>query len=132
MKQEIAHTYFFRQSPGEVWEYLTRSELIEQWLMKTDFQPVVGHQFRFACNNITDCEVLEVIPNKLLSYSWKVKNENEETTVDSKVTWTLSEVEGGTKLHLQHGGFTLLEDTLSHNSGWITCLKLFEELLKAN
>lgn len=35
MQEEIRQTWFFKQSPGEVWEYLTKPELIEQWLMKT-------------------------------------------------------------------------------------------------
>ncbi len=47
MQKEIKHTWHFSQSPQEVWEYLTKPELMEQWLGKTDFQPIVGHKFRF-------------------------------------------------------------------------------------
>ena len=47
MQKEIKQSRHFNQSPQEVWEYLTKPELIEQWLGKTDFQPVVGHKFRF-------------------------------------------------------------------------------------
>src|SRR6266550_2474446 len=45
MQKEIKQTWHFNQSPQTVWEYLTKPELIEQWLGKTDFQPLVGHKF---------------------------------------------------------------------------------------
>ena len=47
MQREIKQTWQFTQSPQEVWEYLTQPELLEQWLGETDFQPIVGHKFRF-------------------------------------------------------------------------------------
>jgi uncharacterized protein YndB with AHSA1/START domain len=52
--------------PEKIWRALTLSPLIEEWLMKNDFQPVVGHRFNFRAtpihgwNGVTDCEVLEV------------------------------------------------------------------------
>ena len=33
--------------PGKIWWALTQGPLIEEWLMKNDFQPVVGHRFNF-------------------------------------------------------------------------------------
>ena len=44
MKEEIKHTWHFNQSPQELWAFLTNPELIEQWLGKTDFQPIVGQE----------------------------------------------------------------------------------------
>ena len=61
--------------PEKIWRALTQGPLIEEWLMKNDFQPVVGHQFNFRAdpmpdwNGVTDCEVLIVEPNKRLSYT---------------------------------------------------------------
>jgi Activator of Hsp90 ATPase homolog 1-like protein len=55
--------------------------LIEQWLMKNDFQPVVGHRFRFRAtpqpqwNDVIDCEVLVVEAYQRLSYSWNPPGE---------------------------------------------------------
>ena len=140
MQKEIKHTWFFNQSPQEVWEYLTKPELLEQWLMKTDFQPIVGHKFRFIhvpknesnYDGIVHCEVLEVNPVTKLSYSWKGNTKDGKRTFNSNVVWTLIPKENGTELQLQHNGFTLLEDFISHNNGWNTCLKRFEELLKTN
>ncbi len=33
--------------PEKIWRALTQAPLIEEWLMKNDFQPVVGHRFNF-------------------------------------------------------------------------------------
>ena len=74
MQKEIKHTFYFSQTPQEVWEYLTKPELMEQWLMPSDFKPVVGHHFRFTNpnNSFVVCEVSEVKPFTNLSYIWTV------------------------------------------------------------
>ena len=47
--------------PEKVWRALTQGPLIEEWLMKNDFQPVVGHKFNIRAppmphwNGVTDC-----------------------------------------------------------------------------
>jgi uncharacterized protein YndB with AHSA1/START domain len=140
MQKEIKHTWHFARSPEEVWEYLTKPELIEQWLMKTDFQPKVGHQFRFihavenkSCyDSITHCEVLEVKPFTTLSYSWKGSTNDGNRTFDSKVVWTLIPTEGGTELQLVHNGFTVLEDVLAHDTGWTALVIRFVELVNTS
>ena|ERR1700760_4712047 len=140
MKKDILQTWFFHQPPAEIWEYLTKPELLEQWLTKTDFQPVVGHKFRFLTKphpgtgqaHHAYCEVLEVIPQKRLSYSWKKGASEKEISVDSVVTWTLTAKNGGTELQLQHNGFAILEDTLAHEAGWNFCMNKMTELIKSN
>jgi uncharacterized protein YndB with AHSA1/START domain len=140
MQKEIKQTWFFRQSPEEVWEYLTKPELIEQWLMKTDFKPIVGHKFNFfhapknegPYEGITHCEVLEVKPFTKLSYSWKGNTKDKSSIYDTKVAWTLVPKENGTELQLVHDGFTALEDVLAHNSGWNKCLGLMTGLLNSS
>ena len=140
MQKEIKHTWHFARSPEEVWDYLTKPELIEQWLMKTDFQPKVGHQFRFihavenkSCyDSITQCEVLEVMPFTTLSYSWKGNTKDGTRTFDSKVVWTLipNDPDGiGTELQLVHNGFAVLEDVIAHDTGWAALGKRFVELV---
>ena len=140
MQKEVKQTWHFKQPLQEVWEYLTKAELIEQWLMKNDFRPIVGHKFQFRhapSSSISEnekihyCEVLEIVPLQKLSYSWKVGKGNSEITIDSIVLWTLSEKDGGTALNLLHNGFTLLEDVIAHNKGWTTLRSRFVELLNA-
>ena len=140
MQKDILQKWFFEQPPGEVWEYLTRPELLEQWLMQSDFQPIVGHKFRFtytpkndsSYKGIVDGEVLEVAPFKKLSYSWNGITKDGSRTYHSKVEWTLLPKGEGTELLLQHKDFILLEDCTAHNTGWGICLKRFDELLKTN
>ena len=133
MQKEIKHTWHFNQSPQEVWEYLTKPELLEQWLTKTDFQPIIGHKFRFTdkSGKIIYCEVLEVKPFTKLSYLWQYPSANDNKLFDSKVVWTLTPKENGTELQLVHNGFTALEDYIAHNNGWTTLGSRFVELLNA-
>ncbi len=136
MKQGISQKWFFQKSPKEVWDYLTKPELLAEWLMENDFKPVVGHKFQFRntrdaeCNCISYCEVLEITPLKQLSYTWKSKNG--EADVDSIVTWTLTQKNDGTELQLQHNGFTVLGELHSHADGWAKHVNLLTRLLHAN
>lgn len=115
--QSIEVDYELPDPPEKVWRALTEPALLEKWLMKNDIAPVVGHEFHFQAAPIPGqwdgrvaCEVLEVVPLKLLRYSWK--GGSPEATkyggyLDSTVTWTLEKAaNGGTKLHLSHAGFT--------------------------
>ncbi len=137
MQEEIKQNWFFRQSPEEVWEYLTKPELLEQWLMKADLQPIVGHKFRFTYTpkegsnyeGFVDCEVLEAEPVTKLSYSWKGNTKDRKRSFDSKVVWTLIPKENGTELQLQHKGFTVSEDFTTHSNGWATCVKRLEGII---
>jgi len=131
MQKAIKHIWHFNQAPQEVWEYLTKPELMEQWLMKTNFQPIVGHKFHFICSNITYCEVLEVTPFTTLSYSWQANSANGAKPFNSKVVWTLIPEGNGTALQLVHNGFTVLEDYIGHNNGWTTLGNRFVELLNS-
>ena len=87
--------------PAEkIWRALTQAPLIEEWLMKNDFKPVVGHRFDLRADwGVVDCEVLAVEPNKTLSYTWEAMG------LKSVVTWTLTPTSSGTHLHMEQSGF---------------------------
>jgi uncharacterized protein YndB with AHSA1/START domain len=97
--------------PEKVWRAMTQPELLGQWLMKNDFAPVIGHRFNFRAepvngwNGVTDCEVLEIEPPARLVYSWNASGDQAATGIKSLVTWTLTPVEGGTRVHMEHAGF---------------------------
>ena len=131
MKNEINQTFFFKHSQEAVWEYLTKPELLEQWLGKTDFQPIVGHKFRFASpyGNDSFCEVLEVKPFTKLSYSWQKNSLKDKKPYTSKIVWTLVAKEDGTELQLLHNGFVALEDLAGHETGWPERVQQFAELI---
>ena len=69
MTKSIHHQFFFQHSPEVVWEYLTKAELIAQWLMENDFQPLIGYDFQFRSRPLPDlnfdgiiyCKVVEVV-----------------------------------------------------------------------
>jgi uncharacterized protein YndB with AHSA1/START domain len=104
----------------KVWRALTQGQLIKEWLMANDFQPVVGHKFNFRStpmpnwNGVIDCEVLVVEPNKKLSYSWS------SLGLASVVVWTLVATSGGTLLRMEHSGFRADQEAAYQgaNYGW--------------
>ena len=136
MQKEIKKTWFFSQTPKEVWEYLTKAELIEQWLMKNNFKPVLGYKFQFTFAakegskyaGVVNCEVIELVPFTKLCYTWN-GGTVEGRSFNSEVEWTLVPKINGTELQLSHNGFTVLEDVLNHSGGWDSCLKKIEDLL---
>jgi uncharacterized protein YndB with AHSA1/START domain len=99
-------------APEKVWKALTRSEVIVRWLMQNDFAPQVGRKFNFratpipgAWNGCTDCEVLTLDEPKTLAYSWNASGEEAVDGLKSVVTWTLTPVDGGTHVRMEHSGF---------------------------
>ena len=87
-------------SPEKIWRALTQPHLIEEWLMKNDFKPVVDHRFNFRGDwGAVDCQVLAVEPNKTLSYTWRAMG------LESVVTWTLTPTSTGTHLRMEQSGF---------------------------
>ena len=106
--------------PEKIWRALTQGSLIEEWLMKNDFQPQVGRQFKFRStpvpnwDGVIDSKVLEVKPISRLSYSWGTMG------MESVVTWTLTPTESGTHLRMEHSGFPS-EESVSYKGakyGW--------------
>ncbi len=86
--------------PEKIWRALTQPQLIEEWLMKNDFKPVVDHRFNLRADwGAVDCQVLAVEPNKTLSYTWAAYG------LESVVTWTLTSTSTGTHLRMEQAGF---------------------------
>lgn len=86
--------------PEKIWRALTQPHLIQEWLMKSDFKPVVGHDFKFSADwGSVDCRVTTVEPHKMLSYSWGAYG------LESVVTWTLTPTSTGTHLRMEQAGF---------------------------
>jgi uncharacterized protein YndB with AHSA1/START domain len=115
--QDIVVEEVLPHTPEAIWNILTTGELIDRWLMKsTGFEPVKGARFTFqttptgAWDGVIHCEVLEVMRNERLSYSWRGGHDNNAqygSRLDTVITWTLAKVDGGTRLRLVHSGFVL-------------------------
>lgn len=95
----------FTFPPEKVWRAITQPHLIDEWLMKSDFEPVVGRRFTLRrtpkpdVHIIIDCQVLAVEPNRALSYRWDAMG------LESIVTWTLTPTSAGTRLRMEQSGF---------------------------
>jgi uncharacterized protein YndB with AHSA1/START domain len=86
--------------PEKVWRALTQPHLIEEWLMKNDFEAVPEHRFQLRGDwGSVDCQVVAVEPNKELSYTWAAMG------LESVVTWTLTRTSSGTHLRMAQSGF---------------------------
>lgn len=142
MTKTISHQFFFPHSVEKVWECLTTAELMSQWLMKNDFQPILGFEFQFRTNpmpaldfdGIFYCKVLEIIPFKTLSYSWQGGPGEGKIALDSVVVWKLQSTEKGTDVFLEHKGFKEIENLNFYtgmNDGWLKKLQNIAGLLKA-
>ena len=93
--------------PEKIWRALTQPHLIEEWLMKNDFVPSVGHQFKLRGDwgGVLDCEVLALEPNKSLSYTWNHAHADAAFNLQSVVTFTLTPSRTGTLLRVEQAGF---------------------------
>ena len=114
IEREIPHP------PEKIWRALTQSPLIEEWLMKNDFQPTVGHRFNFRStpmpgwDGVIACEVLAIEPNSRLSYSWGTMG------MVSMVAWTLTPTKDGTHVRMEQTGFRSEQDAAYRGAtyGW--------------
>jgi len=120
--------------PAEkLWRALTQPHLIEEWLMKTDFKPAVGHRFslRGEWGGVLDCEVLAIEPNKTLSYTWNFANDDPAFALQSVVTFTLTPTSKGTHLRMEQSGFRPDQKQAYGGArhGWQQFLENLEQLL---
>src|SRR5215472_2122769 len=117
--------------PEKIWRALTQPHLIEDWLMKNDFAPVVGHRFNLRrnprpdLNIVIDCQVLVVEPNKTLSYTWAAYG------LESVVTWTLTPTNTGTHLRMEQSGFRPDQEQAYQGAkfGWQRFLASLEQVV---
>jgi len=112
---------------AKVWKAITNHEDMKHWYFNIPaFKPEVGFEFTFTGDTPDEkryvhlCRIMEVIPEKKLSYTWKY----EDYEGDSLVTFELYEEENGTRLKLTHEGLETFPAgdpnfaRESFNAGW--------------
>jgi uncharacterized protein YndB with AHSA1/START domain len=112
--------------PEKIWRALTQGDLIEEWLMKNNFEPVAGHRFNLTADwGSVDCQVMEVEPNQTLSYTWGAFG------LESVVTWTLTPTPTGTNLRMEQTGFRPHQTQAYEGAkaGWPRFLAALEQVL---
>jgi uncharacterized protein YndB with AHSA1/START domain len=120
VEREIPHP------PEKIWRALTQPHLIEEWLMQNDFEPRVNHRFKFTADwGSVDCRVLEVEPNRTLSYTWGALG------LGSVGTWTLTPTSTGTHLRMEQAGFRPDQEQAYQGAryGWKKFLSALEQTL---
>lgn len=112
--------------PEKIWRALTQPHLIAEWLMQTDFQPIVDHRFDFRAEwGAVNCQVMTVELNKTLSYTWG------DHILKSVVTWTLTPTRTGTLLRMEQSGFRSDQPRYHQGAkaGWPRFLANLEKLM---
>ncbi len=112
---------------AKVWAAITDKAKMKEWYFDVDgFKPEAGFIFRFTGGPpdgeqfLHLCEVLEVIPNKKLSHSWRYDGYEGK----SILTWELFDEGGKTRVKLTHTGLDTFpaekSDFAIHNfnEGW--------------
>jgi len=118
-------------SQEKVWKALTEPKWLGNWFMENNIEPVEGHYFTFRMkpqkgwDGITHCEIIKVIPQKFISYTYSGEATGEKalacagihsetadkltkgifTKLDTVLSFTLEPVSGGTLLTMEHSGF---------------------------
>ncbi len=112
MSRTIKRELQLSQPPEQVWQALTESATLAEWMFPNDFEPRLGHRFTFrvppnpAMNfeGLTvHCEVLECEPPTRLVFSWSAGG----PVVDTRVSFRLEPDGTGTRLFFEHAGFDL-------------------------
>jgi uncharacterized protein YndB with AHSA1/START domain len=112
--------------PEKIWRALTQPHLIEEWLMKNDFKPILDHRFNLRGDwGAVDCQVLAIELNKTLSYTWAAMG------LESVVTWTLTATSMGTHLRMEQSGFRPDQKQAYHGAryGWQQFFAKLEQVL---
>jgi uncharacterized protein YndB with AHSA1/START domain len=139
--REIVVDEVFPHMPETVWKTLTTPELMGRWLMMpTGFEAVKGKNFTYQTtpagewDGVIHCQVLEVTLNERLVYAWRGGHDaNAEygSHLETVVKWTLTKVDGGTRLRLVHSGFRSPNNDFAFKSmsnGWPKVFDRIESL----
>ena len=123
----------FSHPPEKLWRALTQPHLMEEWLMKNDFKPQVGHQFnlRGDWGGVLDCEVLTIEPERTLAYTWNLAHADAAFNLKSVVTFTLTPSGTGTHLRVEQVGFRPDQKQAfgGAHAGWKQFLEKLDQVL---
>lgn len=135
MKDVIIKEQMLNHSIDKVWNAISIQEEISAWFINADFKAEPGYKYTFTASEEQGCTqitgvVKEANPYTLI-YTWVVQDTNTETTVK----WLLEEINGQTKLLLEHSGISNYPGETAINmfghfgKGWDNCFNLLTEYL---
>lgn len=104
----LSFEFDLEHPPAKVWRALTEPALLAEWLLPVlDLKVEAGAAFRFKTqaypgwDGTVNCRMLEIEPERKLSYTWVVG----DMEIDTVVTFTLAPTASGTRLSLLQTGF---------------------------
>ena len=125
---DLTLDFQFKSPINKVWDALTNSDTLAQWVMENNFKPIVGYkcQFRNAeIDLIVDSEVLVVDKPYTLSYTWV------GGPINTIVTWTLKQKGETTHLHLEQTGFNKEDQAFNGAKfGWSYKIEELKKMLE--
>ena len=136
MSETVVLDFELKRPIERVWHALTDSATLSKWMLfkSNDFKPVVGHAFQFreapGWPGVVDCEVIEVDEPSRLSYTWMTEGQGDQPH-STVVTWTLTEADGVTRLHLEQSGFQVdaQQEIAGARYGWKNMLDQLQSVL---
>jgi uncharacterized protein YndB with AHSA1/START domain len=126
---DLSLDFQFKSPINKVWDALTHSDTLAQWVMENNFKPIVGYKCQFRNEKIgliVESEVLVVDKPHTLSYTWV------GGPIDTIVTWTLKQVGETTYLHLNHTGFEEVNQAAFNGAkfGWASMVDKLNNVLE--
>lgn len=104
--ESISFEFDLHHSPEKVWRALTDPALLAEWLLPViglELEPGASFTFRTqpypGWDGTVNCRILEIEPQRKLSYTWAVP------FLDTVVTFTLTPTASGTRLSIVQSGF---------------------------
>lgn len=111
MSKTIQREMLFPQPREQVWQAITESATLAEWMFPNDFEARIGHRFTFQVpanpkvnfEGLTvHCEVLECDAPSQLTFSWSAGGLD-----NTRVRFRLEPDGNGTRLLFEHAGFEL-------------------------
>ena len=104
----LTKTVFLKAAPERVWDYLTRHDLLGEWFHPARADLTSGEPYELlspdengAMKRICWGRVIRMDPPHTLVCTFTV---NPLNGAETRLTWTLDKVSGGTRLTLVHDG----------------------------
>lgn len=129
---DVLHMVGIKASPIQIYTALTEESGLKRWWSEhSQASPKKDALNEISFYNgmaVFKLRVADLVPNKKVV--WKVEG-GPPDWAETTITWTISESEGQTMLHLAHAGFASTEGnfaSVNYNWGWyLTSLKFLLE-----
>lgn len=122
MTHSLEKTLIVAAPPNKVWDHLTKADQLAIWFHKPEADLVAGQDYVMMGQDgqpLLWGHVHQADAPNLLAYSFTARPMGKQVT---EVTWTLTALEEGTRIHLKHDGFSKgsvpFSLLMSFDKGW--------------